>query len=139
MLRPGGVVGLRDGDWGGFVLTPASPLAEEGLALYARLWERNGGTPRRGREHRALLRAAGFDRTEASATATVWGTPQAARDGAALLVSFLEGPAFVEQVVALGWADRARLAAIVAACRAWGEHPDAFSAILICETVGWVD
>jgi SAM-dependent methyltransferase len=139
VLRPGGVVGLRDGDWGGRVQAPASPLVEEGLALYARLWARNGGNPNRGREHRALLRAAGFSRIEASATAEAQGTPQATRDMAARLARVFGGAAFVERIVELGWADQDQLAAIADACRAWGEHPDAFLAVLVCDAVGWAD
>jgi hypothetical protein len=39
--------------------------------------------------------------------------------------------------VALGWTDAAELTALAAACRAWGEGPDAFHASLWGEAVGW--
>ncbi|MGN6564257.1 MAG: methyltransferase domain-containing protein, partial [Thermomicrobiales bacterium] len=89
VLKPGGVIGVRDGDWGGLVLAPPNTLVEEGLALYARLWALNGGNPKRGHEHRALLRAAGFSRIVASAGADAMGTPEAVRQRAALLAEQL--------------------------------------------------
>jgi len=66
----------------------------------------------------------------------VAGTPEATRRTADLYARVLGEATFVERVVALGWTDRARLAAIGAACRAWGAHPDAFTAHVICDTIG---
>lgn len=139
VLRPGGVIAVRDGDWGGRVVAPPSPLVEEGYALYARLWALNGGNPNRGREHRALLREAGFGRIAASAGVEVRGTPEETRAWAAVAGAQLTRPEFVEQVVALGWADRERFGQIAAAFQAWGENPDAFQAILLCQAVAWAD
>ena len=41
--------------------------------------------------------------------------------------------------LAQGWADRAQLDAIEAELRAWGERPDAFSVLVFCQAIGWVD
>jgi SAM-dependent methyltransferase len=139
VLKPGGVIGLRDGDWGGWVLAPPSPLVEEGYALYARLWALNGGNPNRGREHRALLRAAGFGRIAASAGAECNGTSEEVQQWASVARAQLARPEFVARVLAEGWADRARLDQILAAFQVWGEHPDAFSAVLLCQAVAWAD
>jgi ubiquinone/menaquinone biosynthesis C-methylase UbiE len=139
VLKPGGVIGVRDGDWGGRVIAPPSPLVEEGYALYARLWVLNGGNPNRGREHRALLREAGFARIVASAWGAASGTPEETRGLAAIAHTQLSRPEFVERVVALGWTDRERLAQLAAAQLAWGEHPDAFGTGLLCQAVAWAD
>src|SRR5262249_8167290 len=45
VLKPGGVVGVRDGDWGSQVRAPDAPLVAEARALYMRLWRHNGGDP----------------------------------------------------------------------------------------------
>lgn len=139
VLKPGGVIGVRDGDWGGRVIAPPSPLVEEGYALYARLWVLNGGNPNRGREHRALLREAGFGRIVASASVSAQGTAEETRGVAALAHAQLSRPDFVARVVALGWADRDRLAQLAAAQLAWGDHPDAFANVLLCQAVAWAD
>jgi SAM-dependent methyltransferase len=139
VLKPGGVLGVRDGDWGGLVLAPANPLVEAGLALYARLWALNGGNPQRGREHRALLRAAGFSRIVASAGADAMGTPEAVQRQGAAIQARLTSPTTVDTILAQGWADRAHLEQIAAACPTWWEHPDAFGAVLVCDAVAWAD
>jgi len=149
VLKPGGVIGVRDGDHGGApVLAPPSPLVEEAMAPSFRVWERNGGNPRRGREHHALLRAAGFARIEASAGAHVInaaggpfvsGTPEAARDFAAGIRTGLLSPTFIRTVGELGWAEQPRLEELAGAWDAWGAHPDAFCAWLMCQAVGWAE
>jgi ubiquinone/menaquinone biosynthesis C-methylase UbiE len=139
VLKPGGVIGVADGDWGSRVVAPPSPLVEETYALYARVWERNGGNPRRGRELKALLREAGFQHLAAFATAAgVEGTADAARAFADLVDQLFRRPSFVNQVIQLGWATQQRLDELVTAFHAWAEHPDAFSAVLLCQAVGWV-
>lgn len=137
VLKPGGVIGVRDGDWGSRIIAPPTPLIEEGYALYVRLWALNGGNANRGREQRALLRAAGFARIEASAGAEVMGTSEDVRRWASVAHAQITRPEFVERVVALGWADRERLGQIGAAFQAWGEHPDAFQGTLMCQAVAW--
>jgi SAM-dependent methyltransferase len=139
VLMPGGVIGLRDGDWGGLVIAPPNPLVEEGYALYARHWALNGGNPNRGREHRALLREAGFGRIAASAGAEAEGTPAAMQHWTTVARAGLARPEFTAQVIARGWADRERLSQIDAAFQAWGKHPDAFAAVLLCDAVAWAD
>jgi ubiquinone/menaquinone biosynthesis C-methylase UbiE len=141
VLRPGGVLGVRDTAAGsGGLMSPAGPPIERLGALYRRFQEHNGGHPGIGPGHRALLRAAGFVRTEASASASWHGTPEATRRWGELAAGLLEGghPAFVAWALGEGGATRAELAALTAAARVWGADPDAFQASLWCEAVGRV-
>jgi SAM-dependent methyltransferase len=141
VLRPGGVVGLRDGDLGSAglpVLEPPDPLVAEVYALRGRLWRRTGGDPCVGRRHRGLLHAAGFVGAEAGATAQTTGTAAAARRAGEWNAQRFQAGGMLEETVALGWVDPARAEALAAACRAWGEHPGAFSASFWCTAVAWV-
>jgi hypothetical protein len=72
-------------------------------------------------------------------TAGVWGTPEETRLFAAWEADHLRQPAVVELVTEQGWADQATLDAMHAAMLAWGDHPDAFCAILGVAAVGWVE
>ena len=140
VLRPGGVVGLRDGDWGaggGVVSEPADPLVEEAYALLARVWRRTGADPCVGRRHRALLHGAGFAGVVAGATANTAGTAEETRRAARGAGAAAPGGRGRGGDRRQGWADRARLEALAAACRAWGEHPGAFRASFWCTAVGW--
>ena len=45
VLRPGGVVGVRDSDYGAMVFTPTDARLDRFLALYREVARRNGGEP----------------------------------------------------------------------------------------------
>ena len=42
VLRPGGVVGVRDPDWGADLFTPATPIVEQWWAVRRRIMQHNG-------------------------------------------------------------------------------------------------
>jgi ubiquinone/menaquinone biosynthesis C-methylase UbiE len=85
VLRPGGIVGVRDCDWGGRIHAPTTPLLEQWFGLTVRIRQRNGGDPFMGRHHRRLLLNAGFARAEASVSVCTAGTPEQTRHCAAFL------------------------------------------------------
>src|SRR5579884_3192284 len=45
VLKPGGLVGLRAGDWGGVLMYPLTDEVRAGLARFAEMQRRNGGAP----------------------------------------------------------------------------------------------
>jgi SAM-dependent methyltransferase len=138
VLKPGGVVGVRDEDWGTCLWEPSDPLLERARAVWLRAWQHDGGGPFYPRHQRRLLREAGFARTVGSATASCFGTPERTRWFAGVFALLLEQPAFVRTAAEQGWADAAALSAMRAAVRAWGEHPDAYCAVAFPEAIGWV-
>ena len=135
VLRPGGLVGVRDMDHGAHLVYPASPLRERFYALRGRVQQHNGGDPFLGRTYRRLLLEAGFARAEAGATANCAGSPVETRRLAALARAQLVGIA--PTALAEGWADQATLEAIPADFDAWAERPDAFYAVVACHAIGW--
>lgn len=139
VLAPGGLLGLRDDDWGAYLWEPRHPLVELAMDLIFRVMQHNGGDAFYPRHQRRLLREAGFVRTAGSASAGCNGTAEAARNWAAAVVEHNSAPAFVQTVLEQAWADEAALAATYDALRAWGEHPDAYQAVMMCEAIGWVD
>jgi SAM-dependent methyltransferase len=139
VLRPGGVVGIRDPDEGATLFAPESPLLIEARELEMRLRRHFGGDPTYARNQRALLLDAGFVRPEAQAAVQAWGTPSLARESAVGWLRRLAGPSGGATLVALGWISSDRLAAIEDEITAWGERPDAFSAMTFCSAVAWRD
>jgi SAM-dependent methyltransferase len=137
VLRPGGVVGLRDPDFGSILRAPLTPLLEEHRNLVHRVLAHNGADPFRGRRHRRLLLDAGFTRTEGSATVRSAGSPDACRANAGFMTAQFEGIA--RTALAQGWLDRVTLDAMAAEIDAWADQPDAFNATTFCETIGWCD
>jgi len=138
VLKPGGVIGIRDSDDGGRIIAPANQGWEDYHDLQERVWQEHYGRDRCfGRRLRSLLRQVGFVGIESSASYECYGTPEATRALAQLRIARLENtPTYVEAVAA-GLVDQATLDRMIAELRQWGEDPDAFCADAKCEAVGW--
>ena len=139
VLRPGGLLGVRDCDWASGIYAPADVDVARAVALYDQIWRENGGHPNGGRHLRRWLRDAGFARVQTSASFRWDGSAADSRAFGELLGHRFTLPNLVEPALANGWADRRDLTRISAACLAWSQHPDAFAAMVMCEALGWKD
>ena len=137
VLVPGGIIGLRDDDWGTFLLEPSTPLLRLWPSLNVKVWAHNGGDPCLGRKHRRLLKQAGFVRTQGSSSAESYGSVEATSGITAVMVEHHRAPAFVQVVLEEGWADHSELEAMYSEVLSWGERDDAFLSLTFCETIGW--
>lgn len=138
VLRPGGVIGLADADYGGSVIAPRPPALRKAVALMTRVRRFSGGDPFVGGKLRQLLAAGGFVDVVGSATAGSEGTEQATRATGDFWAAYYAAPELVSHVTRMGWATEAELAAVSEAWKRWGEHPGAFWARFWCEAVGRV-
>jgi SAM-dependent methyltransferase len=136
VLRPGGVVGLKDLDQGTHIMAPNTPLLEQWHALLLRVRQHNGGDPFTGRRHRGHLLAAGFARAEATASVRSAGSLEETHRRAVYFKAQLLGIA--RTGLEEGWIDQAAVDAMRGAIDAWAERPDAFSVLTYCEAIGWV-
>lgn len=137
VLKPGGVVGIRNSANQWHLVAPPSPLILRGMELYMKLVKANGGSPYIGQMQHTLLREAGFVRRVVTASFDCNADPiQNRTSGQAAAVQILEA-SFGGKMVELGLATWEELQQIGDAWRAWGEHPDSFMAWPWCEVVGW--
>jgi ubiquinone/menaquinone biosynthesis C-methylase UbiE len=137
VLRPGGVVGIRNVDFDGHLLTPADPLLMRFWQLLGAQFERNGGNAYLGKQQRALLRQAGFVQVQASASYDCYGTEQTSRFWAGMIAGYILEEKSVKQFREYGLAERSELERMSEAWQAWGEKPDALFADAYGEAVGW--
>jgi ubiquinone/menaquinone biosynthesis C-methylase UbiE len=135
LLAPGGVLGVREVDWGSTTFYPENLGMRRFLDLYYALANRNGGEPNAGRYMRRWFREAGFAETTVSTSTTSytdlvatqgWGETYAART----LQSNI-----ADKAMEYGLASRADLEAMAAAWRAWGRDPDALFCLSHVEVV----
>ena len=68
VLKPGGFVGLRSPDWGGFIVHPLSPEIRSAMELFESIQMTNGGDVLAGRKLKEWTIAAGFREVKWSAT-----------------------------------------------------------------------
>lgn len=139
VLKPGGVIGIKDPDYATLLHESSSPLTDEAIALYRRVSVQNGASPYYARHQRRLLREAGFARTVGFAYAVGGGneemSPMMFNN---TLRGWFRDPAFVDTVLEQGWADQVKLDAMFQALEAAFTGPDAFFALTLCAAIGWV-
>jgi len=130
VVRSGGLVAVRDVDWGTASYWPADPWIDRFVEVHLKTFYRNGGEPRIGRQLRGLFNAA--DVTDLQITSSVWcyATPSETVEwGESYAERLLTSP-MGERAVEYGFASRSDLEAMAAAFRAWAVHPDAFWAFI---------
>jgi ubiquinone/menaquinone biosynthesis C-methylase UbiE len=133
VLKPGGVLGVRTPDWGGFLIAPSNAQLDKAIEYYKLLQQRNGGNPYVGRQLRGLLRQAGFTDIKASASYECYENLSAIAQYLALRI---ESSPSQDQAVQRGWTDLQSLESMSSALREWSQHPDGIFAQAWCEAVG---
>ena len=135
VLKPGGVAGIYDPDYGTLLQTPSTPGLEEMNRLMRRFSEENA-SPYYARDQRQYLLEAGFVRTQGFAFVVGGGNPQMI-GGSYHLVLKPTIESLRLWILERGLADDARIDELLAEAKAWSERPDAFFALTQCAAVAW--
>ena len=135
VLRPGGLVAVRDSDYGTMVHAPVESALQHWLRLYHEVAAANGGEADAGRFLPGWVRAAGFvDPVVTTSTTTHADADSRAAWGGMWAVRVTDSD-FAEHAVSTGLAMRGDLVAISAAFRRWADHPSGFWAYLCGEVI----
>ena len=139
VLEPGGVIGLRDGDWAGRISWPEYPAIDKYHEIQEKGVSHTGGSLRIGRQLRGLMNQAGcYSHVETSASCVYYPRPdQSCQERADVWIERLWNSPLFRQAVELGWVSQPELEEMEAAFKDWGAHPDAFYANGRVEAVGW--
>ncbi len=135
VMRPGGVIGLRDDDRGSMILAPESADMARALEVMDWFMKDSGGDPQAGRRHRARLIEAGFTDVVCSATCEVDGTSRETEARGLLAANAFRGK-LGKRAVAAGYIDERECEYLANVCECWGRDPAAFDSITWCEAVG---
>ncbi|MBI4312952.1 MAG: methyltransferase domain-containing protein [Chloroflexi bacterium] len=135
VLRPGGLIGIRDLGTNGDVVWPPDGPLERTIALYLKGFHYRGAwDPSNGQGNRGQLLRAGFVRCQASADCEASGTPESlALVAEVWKMRVLASNLWVEQ----GWIDRAGQERLAQDIGEWAKRPDAFHSRLFCSAIGW--
>lgn len=130
VVRPGGLVAVRDADYGAMTWHPASAALDRWLDSYRQTARLAGGEPDAGRRVLAWARAAGL--TEIVPTTSTWSyaTPAERTWWGGQWVERATRSSFASQAVAAGLATEADLEEIAAAWAAWAEDRDGWFAMV---------
>ena len=136
VLKPGGLVGIVNTDWGEPLISPPDESVQQFFALFERGFHHHGGSLNRGRHLRSMMRQAGFTVTDFAATWSNSTTPEAVQRAVASYIARIENLPLFDEAIELGWVDRPTLDNMGAQMRRWSEHPDAFLALGRCTALG---
>ncbi|MFJ5222408.1 methyltransferase domain-containing protein [Streptomyces sp. NPDC088400] len=126
VCRPGGVVAVRDADYGAFTWFPSVPALDDWQELYRRVARANGGEPDAGRRLLSWARRAGF--TDITATAAAWcfTTSDEVAWWSGLWADRTIASSYAQTAVSGGHTTPEQLAGIAEAWREWGAGEDAW-------------
>ncbi|MGN8025366.1 class I SAM-dependent methyltransferase [Microbacterium sp. 22242] len=130
VTKPGGIVAVRDSDYGGFQWWPELPALDDWLALYRTAARANGGEPDAGRRLLSWAHAAGL--TDVVATSSTWcyATAEDRAWWGGMWADRILDSAIAPQLVDSGAATRADLEEISDGWREWAAHEDGWLSIL---------
>jgi 2-polyprenyl-3-methyl-5-hydroxy-6-metoxy-1,4-benzoquinol methylase len=136
VVRPGGLVAVRDVDWGTVAYWPEDPWLDRFMQVHVQTWRENGGDPLMGRKLRALFNASGIDDVSISASQWCYAAPEETLEwGDSYAERLLTSP-MGARAVERGNASRADIEAMAAAFRAWARHPDALWSFIHVAALG---
>lgn len=135
VLKPGGLVAVRDSDFGTMTHHPRYAAIDDWLNAYRQVARANGGEPDAGRRSLEWVRSAGY--VEPRGTASVWSytTPQSRREWAELWANRILLPRFADRAQELQIADQTSLERMSVGWRRWAEEPDGWFGFIHGEVI----
>ena len=130
VTRPGGLIAVRDGDYGAMIWYPEVSALDDWLALYKRVARGNGGEPEAGRRLHVWAREAGLTDVTASSSTWTYATPEERAWWGGLWADRTVQSAYAASAVGGGHAAAADLRRIADGWRAWAGHQDGWFAVV---------
>lgn len=130
VVRPGGLVAVRDSDYAAMTWFPASEGLDAWLELYRRVARANGGEPDAGRRLKAWALRAGFTDVAASSGTWTFATPEERAWWSGLWADRTLTSAYADRARQGGHAGTAELEAVARAWREWGVKEDGWFSVL---------
>jgi ubiquinone/menaquinone biosynthesis C-methylase UbiE len=137
LLKAGGVIGVRDVDWGSTTFYPENEGLRRFFVLYYELARLNGGEPNAGRYLRRWFREAGFAEPHVTTSSVSYADTTATREWAETFSERTLKSNIADKALEYGIATRPELESIAAAWRQWGSDRDAFFCFSHTAVVAW--
>ena len=130
VVRPDGLVAVRDSDYAAMSWAPLDPRLDRWLAICHELTRRNGAEADAGRFLLGWSQAAGFREVTATTSTWTFADPETRSWWGSLWADRVTESSYATQALEHGLADEADLAGLADAFRAWAAAPDGFFAVL---------
>jgi SAM-dependent methyltransferase len=130
VCKPGGIIAVREADFGGMVWHPHLPELNAWRELYDRVARANGGEPDAGRQLHIWARQAGLTDVTSSSSTWCYASPQERAWWSGLWAERTTESSYAGIAVEGGHATRGDLQQIAAAWREWGTQQDGWFSVL---------
>lgn len=138
VCRPGGIVAVRDADYGAMTWYPPNDHLDRWLAVYRAVAEANGGQPDAGRRLLGWAHQVGFTAVEPSASVWCFATPQDRSWWGELWAQRIVESSLADHAIETGRVTRNDLESIADGWLEWAAQTDGWFAILHGEIIGTV-
>ncbi len=135
VLKPGGLLAVRDSDYAAFTWAPADPALDRWLELYHRVTARNGADADAGRHLLGWVQQAGYHDIEPGSSTWTFADAESRAWWCGLWADRVVASTFAAQARDYGFALDEDLAALSAGWRAWADHEDGFFVVLHAEVL----
>jgi ubiquinone/menaquinone biosynthesis C-methylase UbiE len=135
VLRPGGLLAVRDSDYGAFVWAPGDDRLDRWMQLYHHITERNGAQADAGRWLPAWVAAAGFTGLTVSSSTWTFADPADRTWWGRLWADRVRQSSFAAQAKEYGLSDDAELDELAAAFESWAGEPAGVFIVLHVEVL----
>jgi len=119
VMHPGGLLAVRDSDFGAFTWWPADPLIDRWLELYHQVTAHNRAQADAGRRLLSWVQEAGFNDIKVMSSTWTFADPESRAFWGGLWADRVRYSAFADQAVGYGLSDSAELEAIASAWLRW--------------------
>ena len=126
VVRPGGIVALRDADYGGMIWAPTDSKLDDWMYLYQRMTGKNNVVANAGRFLFSSATKASFSSVEVSSSTWTFSTPDTRQWWGELWAERIQKSTFSDQIFEHGLGTQDLLDDLSAAFRRWAEEPDGF-------------
>ena len=136
VLKPNGVVAVRDSDKAGFMSYPEDPRLVEWIDVYLEITKRNGAQAKAGRYLLHWIHQAGFTNAELTTSNWVFADAETRQWWGGLWADRIDHSSISDQAVSYGIATREQLKAYSQAYREWSSAEDSVFVVPHFEVIG---
>jgi ubiquinone/menaquinone biosynthesis C-methylase UbiE len=126
VVRPGGIVALRDADYGGMIWSPQDPRLDDWMNLYQQMTGKNHVEANAGRCLFGWVSEIPFTTIEVSTSTWTFATPESREWWGSLWAERIQKSTFAQQALIHGLAQQEALDGLSDAFTNWAAQPDGF-------------
>jgi ubiquinone/menaquinone biosynthesis C-methylase UbiE len=135
VLRPGGLLAVRDSDYSAFAWAPVDPMLDRWLALHRHVTQRNGAQADAGRYLLGWVQRAGFSDSRCTSSTWTFADDETRAWWGGSWADRVRYSAFAKQAIDYGLSDAAELDAIAEAFMRWSSAADGVFVVVHGEVI----